>query len=328
MQVRPRGHAGGAHAGNQLSALDQVAGLHQQFGGVRIARYQSVAMVDVDAFAVAGLGTGGQDHAAGGGKDGRAAGRGEVQAVVARMPPCHRMAAPAVGRAQVGIIRDRHGRRQAGQVGPAPRQRHIKDLQGGHAAAQFIGQNVDVPAQGLRGPGHIRGGGVGVRGAGVECGVRVQSGVDGLAGALDPSRVLRQSARRRAAIGLHGGKGAGLMRRDAGGDGKPAAQGVHARQPCLQRTHFVGQQGQRTVHRVLRMPGRAFLRRRAGLRRGQHAARRQPTVDQGAGQGREQQRAAHQHGEPVAFDGEMPRRSPARMHNDKLQSRHSYFGPA
>ena len=95
VQVRPGRTACRADVGDLLAALDQVALLHPEPGGVGIAGDQVVAVVDFDHVAVGGMNFLRHHDAAGGGQDGRARVGLEVQPGVQRASAGERIDAPA-----------------------------------------------------------------------------------------------------------------------------------------------------------------------------------------------------------------------------------------
>src|SRR5688572_11834956 len=102
MQVRAGGAAGGADLADLPAPLHQVALAHHDLRGVRVARHEVVAVIDVDHVAVLGMEAGENHYAAGGGDDRRAVFGDEVDAFVHRPLPVERVDAPAEAR---GVVR-------------------------------------------------------------------------------------------------------------------------------------------------------------------------------------------------------------------------------
>ena len=114
VQVRPGRSSARADHGDAIAGNDDLAGSHQQLRGVRVARRQAVAVIDLDHPAEVALEAGEGDDAAGRREDRRAGARREVEAGVEGVRVRERIDAVAERRRQLGA-RDRQARRQAHQ---------------------------------------------------------------------------------------------------------------------------------------------------------------------------------------------------------------------
>ncbi len=253
-------------------------------------------MVDLDHIAVARLEFGFQHHAARGRQDGRAGRRGEIQPLVHGAAARHRIAAPAVGRAEVGVIGDGHGGRHAGLVGRTPRQGRIQQLQ----IVGLLGQpGLDVVKLAAQGLGRRRAGRRMV-------GEQVVHDLGGLG--LDQRLRLRQGQ-------LLGQLGIGIGH--AGDLGHALAQAVDAHQLGLQGPHLGRQQVHVSAQEIGVAPRLARQRPAHGVYGRQDGSK--VSLQRGAADGRRDQGEPQEQRKVPAAQGEMPVLPVAGVHNHDLQ---------
>src|SRR3546814_14177460 len=104
MQMRPSRTPSRANQRDGLALFHQIAHFYLNSRSMRIQRIKPVAIADFDHLSVSRLVSRLDDNPAGGRLDGGALGRGQINPVVHGVAPGHRIAAPAKGRAEVGVL--------------------------------------------------------------------------------------------------------------------------------------------------------------------------------------------------------------------------------